>query len=328
MLWDPSKEIFTLPIIGWPIAWYGVLFAVGFWVGYQVLYYSYLRWMPQDIKILDWPALFGSLKKGQLPQVWQALSTNDKENLGNAKEAILAALEQCDRKDLERRFGWLAKRKVLAKAFCERLSIYVIIGTLIGARLGHLLFYEPIGDLLRDPSIILRFREGGLASHGGVLGVVLALVLFAKSVKMRLSTVINLLAVPACIAAVFIRVGNFINQEILGVVTRVPWAVVFAHPADGSMPLPRHPVQLYEALGYAMLALVLMRVKRRGAWLFTLLFAFRFCIEFLKEKQCIWMDGAALFTMGQWLSLPCVITGIIWLVLEVRSGAPERVPSG
>ena len=313
-------EVFTLPVIGWPIAWYGVLFAVGFWVGYQILFWSYLRRLPETINeddILDKKALFDSVKKGQLPLV----------KLRETRiEIVLEALNRMDRQGLEKRFGWLLKRKVRAKAFCEKLSIYVIIGTLIGARLGHLLFYEPIADLVKDPLVILRFREGGLASHGGVLGIVIALLLFARKMRFGIGQLVSLLAIPACVAGGFIRLGNFVNQEILGKVTSLPWAVIFGHPADGSFPMPRHPVVLYEAIVYFGLPFFLTRVRAKGAWMLTLLFSARFVIEFFKEEQCVWMGHDAYLTMGQWLSIPCILFGIIWLIMG-RRGVERRLAS-
>lgn len=316
--WDMHKELFTLPIIGWPIAWYGVLFAFGFWVAYQIAFWGYLKQLPKTIgeaDILDQSALFDSVKKGYLPLV----------KLRETKiDAVLDVLNRMDRQNLEKRFSWLVKRKVRARAFCEKLSIYVIIGTLIGARLGHLLFYEPLAELIKDPLVILRLREGGLASHGGVLGVFIALVLFSRKMHFSVPKLISLLAIPACVAGAFIRLGNFVNQEILGKVTSVPWAVIFAHPADGSSPALRHPVVLYEALVYFGLALFLTRVKAKGAWMFALLFSMRFVIEFFKEEQCVWMGYDAYLTMGQWLSIPCILAGVIWLVMEWR-GAQKRL---
>ena len=258
-MWDPSRDFFILPFLNRPVAWYGVLFALGFWIGYQVLYWMYKRSLsralqPQDIT--HWEGIITALQKGQMPEVWQELDPVLKKRLSafGLKQNIepgwkMTLLPLLDRKELER-LGFAVTHKAKAKAFCEKLSIYVIIGAVVGARLGHLLFYEPFHELIRDPLVVLRIWEGGLASHGGILGIIIALCLFAKQQGYRLLKLIDWLVIPACIAAGMIRIGNFINQEILGTVTNLPWAVTFGHPADGSIPMPRHPVQLYEALFY------------------------------------------------------------------------------
>ncbi len=126
--------------------------------------------------------------------------------------------------------------------------------------------------------------------------------------------------IPTALAAVFIRIGNFFNQEILGTPTDLPWGVLFLHPADGGAIVPRHPAQLYEALWYLVTFAILMvywhgrppfKVAGRLTGLFLILvFGFRFLIEFLKVEQSVYLSSTSLLTMGQWLSLPFVLLGI------------------
>jgi len=153
-----------------------------------------------------------------------------------------------------------------AAALADRLTLYVVAGTVLGARLGHLLFYERPERYWSDPLVFLRIWEGGLASHGGVAGILLALFLFRRKIRSAFPSfsvlkLLDLLSIPAALAGGFIRIGNFFNQEVFGKPSTLPWAVVFGHPFDGSPPVPRHPAQLYEACFYFSL--------------FALLWAFR-----------------------------------------------------
>ncbi|GAB5410923.1 MAG: prolipoprotein diacylglyceryl transferase [Chlamydiales bacterium] len=216
--------------------------------------------------------------------------------------------------DLEKRFT----SKAEAKKYADRFILFVIIGVVAGARLGHILFYEPLGPYLHDPLRVLRIWEGGLASHGGVIAVLLMLLLFLrKNREIPFRKLLDLMVVPACILAGFIRLGNFFNQEILGRVSSLPWAVFFGNPADGGPLAPRHPAQIYEMLFYFTLGLVLYFVRKKE-WaagrltgvLLTSLFSFRFLIEFIKVPQSALVDGGGLL-MGQWLSLPIIAIGIL-----------------
>lgn len=215
-----------------------------------------------------------------------------------------------------------------AKQIADHLTFYGIIGTIIGARLFDVLFYENWNAILRDPLSVFRVWEGGLASHGGVLGILIALVLFQK--KHRFCSwlhLLDLLVLPSAVVAVFIRVGNFINQEIVGKATTVPWAVIFGHPADGSPAVPRHPVQLYEAVYYLAVFGVLWFLRKRwNSWkegslaglYLVLIFSFRFLVEFFKEEQSWWLYGSPV-TMGQLLSVPFIILGLYLVVCNEHS---------
>ncbi len=208
-----------------------------------------------------------------------------------------------------------------AKEQVDKLTLYMMLGTLIGARLGHMFFYESASQYLKNPLVILRVWDGGLASHGFVIGVLVALFFYVKRVKIfSMQRILDIVVVPCAVAGGMIRIGNFINQEILGKVTTLPWAIIFGDPIDGGRILPRHPVQLYEALYYFAIGAVMWklypRMKKEGqlAGLFiVLVFTFRFGIEFLKVKQSAFIPGASFLTMGQYLSFPMLLLGAFLL---------------
>ncbi len=336
LIWDPPKEIFTLPIIERPLVWYGLLFALGFWLGYQILFWIYKKTLSGAVKMEDvtsWDGIMAKLQNGAMPGIWSQIDpvmqkrmrswARGQEIEARWKKILLPLL---GRVEMERA-GFIRSNKVKAKVFCERLSIYVIVGAVVGARVGHMLFYEPLSELARDPLILFRVWEGGLASHGGIFGIFVSLLLFARRTGVKFLHLVDMLVLPACIAACCIRIGNFINQEILGTVTSVPWAVVFGHPADGSLPTPRHPVQLYEAFAYLAIGFFLLGVKRRGATFFMLAFTFRFFVEFIKEKQSVLIGHEAWLTMGQWLSIPLALFGLILLIMDTREQADGLKPA-
>lgn len=215
----------------------------------------------------------------------------------------------------------------------EKLGFHVVFGMIIGARLCDLLFYQDMAFLIRHPWSMLKFWEGGLASHGAIAGILCGTYLFLQKIKKKFpfftwTSMLDLMVIPGCIAAVFIRIGNFMNQEILGTPATVPWAVIFGHPSDGSFPLPRHPVQLYEALFYLLLFGVLWRMRetipamkktgKTSGLFFIALFTFRFFIEFFKSKQSALISGDAMLDMGQFLSIPFILFGI-WLFFKPKN---------
>jgi prolipoprotein diacylglyceryl transferase len=209
----------------------------------------------------------------------------------------------------------------------DRLFGYVVAGVFIGARLGHCLFYDP-GFYLAHPLEILKIWEGGLASHGGAVGLVLAVWLFCRRPgRPDLLWLLDRLAIPAALGGACIRLGNFMNSEIVGLPTTVPWAVVFMRVDT----LPRHPVQLYEAMAYALIFGVLLWVGHREAdqrpgrlsgWFLVLVFGVRFALEYFKTPQAAYEQGFAL-SVGQWLSLPCILVGV-WLVARACT-RPSRM---
>ena len=218
-----------------------------------------------------------------------------------------------------RRFTHGRCKKVI-NDYVEHLAAYCFFGLLIGARLGHVLFYEA-SYYLDHPLEILALRQGGLSSHGAVLGLFYALWLFHKRPTAydylpRGKDLLDLLAVSSAWTAVCIRIGNFFNQEIVGTPTTLPWAIVFGAPADAAGGIPRHPVQLYEA-GVSMVLLCYLlylckdggfaRNGRIAGWVLIITFTARFFLEFFKVPQCPF--DAGLFHMGQLLSLPIIFVG-------------------
>lgn len=224
-------------------------------------------------------------------------------------------------------------KKIDEKKF-EPLFFYCFFGILIGARLGHCLFYEPEYYLTSKRGFIemllpIRFMPDGnwkfagylgLASHGGTIGLAAALWFYSRKVKMHYMDVLDMIAVATPITACLIRLANLMNSEIVGHYSNVPWAFVFLNNGDTAA---RHPAQLYEAIAYFILFLIMLYLYKhynkrvhRGFFFglcLTYIFTFRFFIEFLKENQVAFEGGMPL-NMGQLLSIPIVIVGILSLV--------------
>ena len=202
------------------------------------------------------------------------------------------------------------------------LVLYVIGGTVLGARLGHVLLYNP-AFYLRHPISIFAVWEGGLASHGAVVGILAGVWLYSRQATGQpFIWLCDRIALAVPLSGCLIRIGNFFNSEILGTPTDLPWGIVFARVDL----LPRHPVQLYEALAYLVAFLFqLAYYLRRGnvgpeGYLFGRFFIFifgsRFFLEFFKEQQAAFEAGWSL-SLGQWLSIPAVLLGF-YLVLRAR----------
>lgn len=211
------------------------------------------------------------------------------------------------------------RREGKSVKLCESLLYYIVIGTVVGARLGHCLFYDPIG-YLSDPLSILKVWEGGLASHGGYAGVLISIFLFSrKHPEMSFFWIADRITIVSILAGAFIRIGNLFNSEIVGRVTDVPWAVIFTK-VDA---FPRHPTQVYEALGYLAISGILYlvyRFTRIGDYPGRLLglacviaFSFRAFIEAFKENQ-VPFEGNLPFNMGQLLSVPFILLGLLLLL--------------
>ncbi|MDR1747342.1 MAG: prolipoprotein diacylglyceryl transferase [Tannerella sp.] len=212
-------------------------------------------------------------------------------------------------------------------AWLDPLLYYTFFGMLIGARLGHCLFYAP-AEYLANPVDILKVWEGGLASHGGVLGIIVAIYFYSRYVSHRsMLWAFDKLVVPTGLVAALIRLGNLMNSEIYGGPTALPWGFVFMrgsekfHDAQGAL-LPCHPTQIYEALCYLLVfGLCIWLYFRKNAWkkegfifgIFLIcVFTARFFVEFLKNNQELWEANLPL-NMGQLLSIPFVVVGI-WFV--------------
>ncbi|MCR5269825.1 MAG: prolipoprotein diacylglyceryl transferase [Prevotella sp.] len=232
---------------------------------------------------------------------------------------------------------WLYRNQKIAEEKFEPLFVYCFLGILIGARLGHCIFYQPDYYLtsvkgfvemllpihfMYDGSWKLTGYEG-LASHGGTLGLMIALWLYVKHHKVPLWQVLDNIAIATGITACFIRLGNLMNSEIIGKVTDVPWAFVFER-VDA---LPRHPGQLYEAIAYALLFLLMIILYKKmpqkvGTGFYfglclTYIFTFRFFIEYTKEVQEAF-ENTLPIDMGQILSIPFVMIGTYCMIKAIK----------
>ncbi len=222
--------------------------------------------------------------------------------------------------------------KIRAREISDRLVLYIILGTLLGARLGHFLFYESPSEYLADPLEFFRFRNGGLASHGAVVGIMIATVFFSARIRKQYPSldsirILDFMSVPAMLTSCCIRIGNFVNQEILGTPSNLPWAVVFGHPADGSLPLARHPVQLYEAAGYLIIFFILLFLTQKPSFFLAkgrtvgLLLGLVFSLRLLVEKWKVEQSDLIHFewvTMGQVLSVPMIVLGLFLLFRPIQ----------
>jgi len=204
----------------------------------------------------------------------------------------------------------------------DQLSTYMIVFTILGARLGHCLFYEP-DYYLAHPLDMLKIWEGGLASHGAAVGILIGLYVFARNNKKPYLWILDRIVIVVALAGFFIRTGNLMNSEIFGDITTLPWGFYFERYYDPFFTTdPRHPTQIYEALSYLMIFIYLFRKywKVEGktthgelfGYFLVLLFSVRFLIEFIKVPQVGFEENMAL-NMGQILSIPFVLVGVYLL---------------
>ena len=258
--WAADPEIFQVG--NFAIRWYGVLFALGFAIGYFIML-NFFRKEKIPVKLLD------------------------------------------------------------------QLTTYMVIATVIGARVGHCLFYEP-GYYLSRPIEIFKVWEGGLASHGAALGILLAVYIFSRKNKVSYLWAMDRVAVVTALAGFFIRMGNLMNSEIFGKPTSLPWGFIFENAGDPSERLqPRHPTQIYEGLVYLLTFFLLFRMywNKKGdvyqglliSIFLILVFTSRFLIEFVKEPQ-VEFEAMMKLNMGQLLSIPFIILGVLglWLSLKIK----------
>ncbi len=215
----------------------------------------------------------------------------------------------------------------------EKLFIYIVAGIVLGARLGHCLFYEPSYYFQNPLEILLPIKKigdsyqfigfQGLASHGGGLGTLIAIGIYCKKYKTNYLWVLDKIAIVTPIVAVFIRLGNFMNSEIYGKPTNGNWGIIFQRDDV----IPRHPTQLYEALAYLLIFGVLMFIYKKIAkeksnglifgFLLVLVFLARFIIEFFKENQ-VGFEDEMIINMGQTLSVPFIAIGLILICTRKR----------
>ncbi|MBO7073658.1 MAG: prolipoprotein diacylglyceryl transferase [Bacteroidales bacterium] len=269
VIWDVNPYIFTFPenfplLGGRPVAWYGLLWALVFVVGYYVMRKMYR-----------------------------------KENLSDE--------------------------------LLDKLTIYMLVFSVVGARLGHCLFYEP-EYYLADPIKILYVWEGGLASHGGAIGILLGLLLYSRKTKISYLHILDLIVVPTALGGAFIRLGNLMNSEIYGYETTLPWGFKFVRDWAPGTPIDAipacHPTQIYEALVCLIVFVILLYfffkkdyAKTHPGFLFglfcTVVFGTRILIEFIKQPQ-VEFENSMVLDMGQWLSIPFVIVGIFFIVTSYK----------
>ena len=247
--WNVSPVLFSSGSIS--IAWYGVFFASGFFLGFQVM-------------------------------------------------------------------RWVYEREEKTYQSLDRIFVYMVLGAVLGARIGHCLFYDP-AYYLANPLEIIKIWEGGLASHGGTVGMIIAIYVYARQTDgISFIWLLDRMTIPVALGSFFIRLGNFFNSEIIGLPSTQPWAIVFSRVDD----LPRHPAQLYEAMVYLFLFILLFSLyKKYGkelrpglliSLLMLIIFGSRFFIEFIKIPQESFEPLLGL-NMGQWLSLPFVLLGAIFI---------------
>lgn len=352
LYWNPSRDLFTIPFLDHPVRIYGVCFVTGFIIGYFLLAAMFKQKILHantitERDISSWSTLIKQLQlafdrpEHKIAPLVQKLDKKarseiqqlkcDQEPCPKLKAAILYSINNAPIK-----FTRATLEDLLPDAFItakqwgytltDKLTWYVVLGTIIGARLGDVFFYDwphYKDNLLR----IFMVWKGGLASHGGVLGVFIAVYLYYRKVlksfpEISFLNLLDMLVVPSGLAAFFIRIGNFFNQEILGPETHMPWGIIFGDPIDGSPAIPRHPTQLYEALIYlAIFFTTLFLWKTRFTKLkpgflcgffFVAVFGSRFLIEFIKMPQSQLIDESFL-QMGQYLSIPFIVFGI-WLM--------------
>ncbi len=274
IVWDVSPFIFTFPenfpiLGGRPIAWYGLLWAMVFIVGYFIM-----------------------------KKVYQ------KEGLG--------------------------------EELVEKLVITMLIFTVIGARLGHCLFYEP-DYYLSNPIKILYIWEGGLASHGGAIGILLGLLFYSRKIKKSMLWVLDRVVIGVAIGGAFIRTGNLMNSEIYGYETTLPWGFKFVRDWVPGTPIEAipacHPTQIYEALVCVIVFVILLylffkkdTINKHPGFFFgffcTMIFGSRILIEFIKQPQ-VEFENSMVLDMGQWLSIPFFLAGVYFLIRSYKKKTTE-----
>jgi prolipoprotein diacylglyceryl transferase len=232
----------------------------------------------------------------------------------------------------------------LTSEMTDKLLIYIAVGTVVGARLGHCFFYEP-SYFLHNPLEILKVWKGGLASHGAAVGILLSLWLYVRKYKLSFLWMIDRIVIVVALGGAFIRLGNLFNSEIYGLPTNLPWGFNFvrdrlydSNTGELLPTVPRHPTQLYESLSYLLIFTFLFifyrkrYMKVRDGYIFgvfmILLFSARFLIEFVKNDQVAFEAGME-FNMGQLLSLPFILAGVVmilWTARRPRYFSQEPIP--
>lgn len=221
-------------------------------------------------------------------------------------------------------FGKIVKREHKDQKLAESVFMYGIIATAIGARVGHCLFYEPTYYLEHPLEIITGIRNGGLASHGAAIGMLIGFWLFSRKYKVPFLWTMDRVTMPVAIGGALIRVGNLMNSEVYGTATDAPWGFIFVRVGETTA---MHPTQIYEALAYTIIFAILAYMYfRRDAGnqkglmfgvFMILLFASRFIIESIKQPQESF-EADMLLNMGQWLSIPFIAAGVVMVILSYK----------
>ncbi len=312
MYWSPPKFIFTIPVIDRPIAFYGLFFFLGFLASYYLAVYVFYKTIIPLLK---------EQNKSSLKKIKSITSSKDDDVAG---------------------MYFLQDDKVtptwdLSKDLINTALLYSVVFSIIGSRLFHVFFYDwPYyqNHLLEIP---LAF-DGGLASHGGILGVFIAWFFFFRMAKKKikglsLPQVFDVMVLNIGLALGSIRIGNFFNQEILGKPTDSIFAVTFGNPMGGLSIVPRHPVQLYESFSYFLICLVLLVIWKKTKFKPGTYFAIgnimywtaRFICEYFKLEQSQLISDSSPLTMGQIQSIPFIIMGIIVAVALNIKKEPKKI---
>ena len=234
-------------------------------------------------------------------------------------------------------FKWFFRREGVPEKLMDPLLYTMLIATIVGARLGHCIFYQPdyyFGSWQGFWEIFMPWK-GGLASHGGAIAILLAMWWYSshygKKNDFDFVWIIDRLVIATAFAGCLIRLGNLFNSEIYGDVTNLPWGFIFELRGETE---PKHPTQLYESLSYLVLGLIMLWVYakklnkvHRGFFMgffFVVCFGMRFIIEFIKEPQ-VEFEQSMTLNMGQILSIPCVLLGIAMLVYAAVKKKPAAV---
>ncbi len=234
-------------------------------------------------------------------------------------------------------------KEKISEEFIEPLLVYVVFSTLIGARLGEVFFYnwDYYSNHLIEILLPIREKENGgflfgllnnyefigfrgLASHGASIGIILGLYIYQRKYNYKpLLWLLDRLSIPVSLGAFFVRIGNFFNSEIVGKYTGNNFGVIFINRGET---LPRHPTQLYESFGYLILFLILNYLyknrENNNGYLFGIflstMFTIRFIVEFLKESQGGFESKLTLFSTGQWLSIPMILSGLFIIIYSFK----------
>lgn len=231
-------------------------------------------------------------------------------------------------------FTKIVKREKLDTRMVDSAFITMLIWTVIGARLGHCMFYEQETYLHAPWKIITGIREGGLASHGAAIGLLIGIWIWTRKWKMPYVWMLDRIGIVVAIGGAFIRFGNLLNSEVYGTATDMPWGFIFVRAGET---MPMHPTQIYEIIAYlitfATISHLYWRTKlsdKRGAIFgifLIMLFGARLIIESIKQPQELW-EQAMLLNMGQLLSIPFVIAGVVILAVAMNRPSEPYVNLG